>query len=288
MGNSRSSCPEGRFHSSTTANVSILAILFSVWARLPASLTVAKFIADGALIVAAGSHCFMWSDTKVGAPIGCAPALEAKVSLDPSTWRSGAPAHGCWVKRAPAVSILQSGTATEAFAGRLSERHARVFTVNFGGANATNGSTLDQPKAVQYASDFRSAVADTDVSLIEHGDGPCALAELIGVASRLGCELALKPAYHVVVLAGGRRTVKSMLMVAEAIENASGKHLGPDFGLCLVLGLAGQMPTCSPTFLAPTILATDRRAGETVRVLFDVLDADVTLKPLFLQQGEPC
>jgi hypothetical protein len=230
----------------------------------------------------------MWSDTKVCAPTGCAPSLDPKGSLDPSTWRVDAPSHGCWVKPAPAVSILQSGTATKAFAGRLSERRARVLTVIVGGSDTTNGTTLDQ-----NAADIQTAVLDTDVTLIEHGAASCNLAELLTAASALGYELESKPGYHVVVVLGKERTVgKTILKVAETLERTSGKHLGPDFGLCLVqdldLSSSRRVTLSDAPRHSHTLWATDRRAGETVRVLFDVVGESVTLKPLFLQPGEPC
>jgi hypothetical protein len=221
----------------------------------------------------------MWSDTKVSVPAGDAASLDAKLPLVRSTWRPVVPSQGCWVQRAPAVSILQLGPVAQAVADRLSARHARVQIIALADRGATHAATFDQ-----HASDIHAAVIDTDVTLIEEGTTRCALADLLTVAARLGCELQSKPAYHVVVVLGtdsGAR--ETMTMVAQALEDASGKHLGPDYGLCLVLGLAGQTPAH-----APTLWATDRRAGETVRALFDVVGEGVALKPLFLQPSPSC
>jgi hypothetical protein len=221
----------------------------------------------------------MRSDTKVPVPEVAATSLDAKLQLDASTWRPVMPSQGCWVKRAPAVSILQPGPVAQAFAERLSDRLARVHVIALADVDATNVCTVDR-----HAATIHAAIIDTDVTLIEQGNTPCALADLLGVAARFGCELHSKPAYHVIVVLGSDHSAgETMRMVAEALEDTSGKHLGPDYGLCLVLGLAGQTPDHTPT-----LWATDRRAGETARALFDVVGESVALKPLFLRPSAYC
>jgi hypothetical protein len=201
------------------------------------------------------------------------------------TVRQVAPEVSRWVKYSPAVSVFPLGQALQNVSSRLSQHGMRTVEIGVGTPSIPERLTDAAP-----ASHWLSALLDTTVTFIGAGSiqdpDPSSMdwSEQDTIQS-MGTALAKKDGYHVVIVAGQSTTITSMAKIAALLELWSGKTLGPDFGLC-----SDDMGWLSPAQLpaASRVLASDRRAAETVRALYERVGTAVDFRPLVFPRTVAC
>src|SRR5688572_13916449 len=85
--------------------------------------------------------------------------------------------------------------------------------------------------------DYEEAILSTDVTFIivptpSEVDGTFTLRYVLSVAEKIGAALRKKPAWHLIALSSTVMPGSTGGRVLQALEEASGKTCGPDFGLC--------------------------------------------------------
>jgi hypothetical protein len=209
------------------------------------------------------------------------------INSDPAEW---GPTAEPWVRRKPAVSFVFAGHCQNAAIelGALGFRTAsiepypspiRVTRNQFNGLSQRS----DGPQTLI------TAVIDTCVTIIEACsqtaaglDGPVATGHV--VARAIGQALALKDGYHVILHCGvpGKgepSTLTALSAVVAEIETASGKSLGPDFGLCR----DDHALDCGVSHCV--VFASDRRAAVSVRPIYEALGRSARFMPLDLDEA---
>ena len=198
--------------------------------------------------------------------------------------RNRAPRHGQspWVRIKPAVSFM--GTAPSlAVVASLAASGVRVVMIE--GASSPRSPCRD-------GSACRTALRSRHDGLMPRNDGDSLIAALLdtsvtviaapirAAARSLGLVLALKNGYHA-VLAIGASGIDPAGIAAE-IATASGKTLGPDFGLCC--DCEPQRFTSGKYWNAEIgLVSSDRRAYETVRATYGALEDAVCFKSFNLR-----
>ena len=127
-----------------------------------------------------------------------------------------------------------------------------------------------------------AAVLDTDVTFLSVGtptaaDGSCDLTYVRAASRGIGQAIAMKSSYHVVVLRCSVPPGTTMDVVAREIETASGKQLGPDFGICFNPEFLREGVAVADFFAPPKTVvgASDARAAATVTGIYSTIDKNV-------------
>ncbi|MBU1211435.1 MAG: nucleotide sugar dehydrogenase [Alphaproteobacteria bacterium] len=127
-----------------------------------------------------------------------------------------------------------------------------------------------------------AAVLQTDVTLISVGtptadDGSCDLTFVRKASRAIGQAIAMKSYYHVVVLRCSVPPGTTLGVVAHEIEKASGKKLGPDFGVCFNPEFLREGVAVADFFAPPKTVvgASDSRAASTVSAIYEAVDRNV-------------
>jgi GDP-mannose 6-dehydrogenase len=127
-----------------------------------------------------------------------------------------------------------------------------------------------------------AAVLDSDVTFLSVGtptaaDGSCDLTYVRAASRGMGQAIALKSSYHVVVLRCSVPPGTTLDVVAKEIETASGKKLGPDFGICFNPEFLREGVAVADFFAPPKTVvgASDARAARTVTAIYSAIDKNV-------------
>lgn len=127
-----------------------------------------------------------------------------------------------------------------------------------------------------------AAVRKTDVTFLSVGtptskDGGCDFTFVRAASRAIGQAIALKSAYHVVVLRCSVPPGTTLDVVAPEIEAASGKKLGRDFGVCFNPEFLREGVAVADFFAPPKTVvgASDKRAETTVTAIYEAVDKNV-------------
>ncbi len=127
-----------------------------------------------------------------------------------------------------------------------------------------------------------TAVLQTDVTMISVGtptanDGSCDLTFVRKASQEIGQAIAMKSSYHAVVLRCSVPPGTTLDVVAPEIEKASGKKLGPDFGVCFNPEFLREGVAVADFFAPPKTVvgASDDRAASTVSGIYEAVDKRV-------------
>ena len=127
-----------------------------------------------------------------------------------------------------------------------------------------------------------AAVLETDVTFLSVGtptseDGSCDLTYVRQASRAIGQAIAMKSAYHVVVLRCSVPPGTTLDVVAVEIEKASGKKLGRDFGMCFNPEFLREGVAVADFFAPPKTVvgASDPRAAATVTGIYATIDKNV-------------
>ena len=161
-----------------------------------------------------------------------------------------------WVRVRPAVSVFGASMDT---VSRLSRQGFRAINIEPAQSilSPIHGRRDGRLSQSPGESGLISAVLDTSVTVIETA-GLGAGFSIRALARAVGLALSFKTQYHAVLLAGCGFEIEELV---RELEMASGKTLGPDFGLCRDETAFGEPGLRS-------VWASDRRAAESVRTLF--------------------
>jgi GDP-mannose 6-dehydrogenase len=141
--------------------------------------------------------------------------------------------------------------------------------------------------AIRAVTDSRAAVHATGVSIISVGtpsnsNGSLDLRYVERVAFEIGEALADKNAYHIVVVRSTVLPGTTEEVVIPALEKASGKKCGVDFGVCFNPEFLREGSSIKDFYNPPftVIGAEDARVAETVQGLYSMLSAPVRVVPI--------
>lgn len=126
------------------------------------------------------------------------------------------------------------------------------------------------------------AVLTTDITFLSVGtptseDGSCDLGYVRQASRAMGQAIAMKDTYHVVVLRCSVPPGTTLDVVATEIAAASGKELGPDFGVCFNPEFLREGVAVADFFAPPKTVvgASDDRAARAVRDVYQTIDERV-------------
>ena len=126
------------------------------------------------------------------------------------------------------------------------------------------------------------AVLETDVTFMSVGtptspEGSCDLTYVRAASRAIGQALAMKDGYHVVVLRCSVPPGTTLDVVVPEVEAASGKRLGPDFGVCFNPEFLREGVAVADFFAPPKTVvgANDDRAAQTVTAIYGRIDEKV-------------
>jgi GDP-mannose 6-dehydrogenase len=127
-----------------------------------------------------------------------------------------------------------------------------------------------------------AAVLETDVTFLSVGtptakDGGCDFTYVRAASRAIGQALAMKSTYHVVVLRCSVPPGTTIDVVVPEIEQASGKKLGPDFGVCFNPEFLREGVAVADFFAPPKTVvgASDSHAERTVVDIYEAVDRNV-------------
>ena len=127
-----------------------------------------------------------------------------------------------------------------------------------------------------------AAVLDTDVTFLSVGtptsaDGSCDLTYVRQASRAIGQALAMKDSYHAVVLRCSVPPGTTLDVVAAEIEQASGKKMGADFGICFNPEFLREGVAVADFYAPPktVIGANDLRAEAVVSKIYSVIDENI-------------
>lgn len=127
-----------------------------------------------------------------------------------------------------------------------------------------------------------AAVIDTDVTFLSVGtptskDGGCDFTYVRQASRAIGQAIGMKSSYHVVVLRCSVPPGTTLDVVVPEIEQASGKKLGPDFGVCFNPEFLREGVAVADFFAPPKTVvgASDKRAEDTVVAIYEAVDKKV-------------
>ncbi len=127
-----------------------------------------------------------------------------------------------------------------------------------------------------------AAVLSTSVTFLSVGtptseDGGCDLTFVRHASRAMGQAIGMKDGYHVVVLRCSVPPGTTLDVVAREIETASGKRLGPDFGICFNPEFMREGVAVADFFAPPKTVvgASDARAEATVAAIYEAIDDKV-------------
>lgn len=127
-----------------------------------------------------------------------------------------------------------------------------------------------------------AAVLDTDVTFLSVGtptaqDGSCDLTYVRQASRAIGQALAMKDSYHVIVLRCSVPPGTTLDVVVPEVEEASGKKMGADFGVCFNPEFLREGVAVADFYAPPktVIGANDPRAEEVVSKIYSVIDEKI-------------
>ncbi|NOT71427.1 MAG: nucleotide sugar dehydrogenase [Hyphomicrobium sp.] len=127
-----------------------------------------------------------------------------------------------------------------------------------------------------------AAVFETDVTFLSVGtptskDGGCDFTFVRQASRAIGQAIGMKTGYHVVVLRCSVPPGTTLDVVVPEIEKASGKKLGPDFGVCFNPEFLREGVAVADFFAPPKTVvgASDARAESTVTAIYGAVDKNV-------------
>jgi GDP-mannose 6-dehydrogenase len=135
---------------------------------------------------------------------------------------------------------------------------------------------------VEATQNLIAAVLDTDVTFMSVGtptakDGGCDFTYVRQASRAIGQALAMKSGYHVVVLRCSVPPGTTLDVVKPEIEQASGKKLGVDFGLCFNPEFLREGVAVADFFAPPktVIGSSDVRSEQIVAKIYGAIDKNV-------------
>jgi GDP-mannose 6-dehydrogenase len=138
--------------------------------------------------------------------------------------------------------------------------------------------------SIQAIMDSREAVRTTDISFISvgtpsNGNGSLDLKYVEKVAREIGKALAVKNAYHVVVLRSTVLPGTTEELLIPILEQESGKKCGVDFGVCFNPEFLREGTAIKDFYDPPftVIGSNDEKAAEMVRELYSMLNAPLRM-----------
>jgi UDPglucose 6-dehydrogenase len=197
----------------------------------------------------------------------------------------GSPMVACFASKGFAVVGVD---VDEAKVAAIAERHAPVFETGL-------EELLQQaPGEISATTDVAAAVAETDVTMIivptpSDEDGTFSLRYALPACQAVGRALRERDGYHLVVITSTVMPGATGGPLREALEQASGKRAGVDFGLCyspefIALGSVIR------DFLNPDFLLvgeTDERAGDLLSEIYaEVCDRDAPVARMSFVSAE--
>ena len=127
-----------------------------------------------------------------------------------------------------------------------------------------------------------AGVLQSDVTFLSVGtptskDGGCDFTYVRQASRAIGQAIAMKDSYHVVVLRCSVPPGTTLDVVVPEIEQASGKKLGPDFGVCFNPEFLREGVAVADFFDPPKTVvgASDARAERTVTAIYGAVDKNV-------------
>jgi GDP-mannose 6-dehydrogenase len=127
-----------------------------------------------------------------------------------------------------------------------------------------------------------AGVMQSDVTFLSVGtptskDGGCDFTYVRQASRAIGQAIAMKDGYHVVVLRCSVPPGTTLDVVVPEIEQASGKKLGPDFGVCFNPEFLREGVAVADFFDPPKTVvgASDARAEKTVAAIYGAVDKNV-------------
>ncbi|MFQ5612900.1 MAG: nucleotide sugar dehydrogenase [Anaerolineae bacterium] len=139
---------------------------------------------------------------------------------------------------------------------------------------------------IQATTDANRAVKDSDVSFIcvgtpSNANGSLNLTYVRRVSEQIGAALAAKNGYHVVVARSTMLPGSTEDVVIPALEEASGKKAGRDFGVCFNPEFLREGSSIEDFYDPPfTVIGSDdERAAAAVAGLYSMLDAPLMVVP---------
>jgi GDP-mannose 6-dehydrogenase len=127
-----------------------------------------------------------------------------------------------------------------------------------------------------------AAVLETDVTFMSVGtptaqDGGCDFSYVRQASRAIGQALAMKQSYHVVVLRCSVPPGTTLGVVVPEIEQASGKRLGVDFGVCFNPEFLREGVAVADFYAPPKTVvgASDARAEAIVSRIYTAIDTNV-------------
>ena len=127
-----------------------------------------------------------------------------------------------------------------------------------------------------------AGVLQSDVTFLSVGtptskDGGCDFTYVRQASRAIGQAIAMKSDYHVVVLRCSVPPGTTLDVVVPEIEQASGKKLGPDFGVCFNPEFLREGVAVADFFDPPKTVvgASDARAQSTVTAIYGAVDKNV-------------
>ena len=137
---------------------------------------------------------------------------------------------------------------------------------------------------VSATTDAHAAVLATDISFVSVGtptaaDGGCDFRFVEAVSRAIGAALAEKDGYHLVVMRCSVPPGTTLDVMAPALEAASGKRLGVDFGLAFNPEFLREGTAVKDFFDPPktVIGATDERAAAMLEAVYAPIDDRILL-----------
>lgn len=176
----------------------------------------------------------------------------------------------------------------EAYVAALNAGHAPVQETNLESEISANAPRISATM------DTAAAVAETDLTFVvvptPSDDEGCFSAEYAKAAfEAIGRGIASKDSYHLVVLISTVLPGTMRYVLAPAIEEASGKTIGPDFGLCYspaFIALGSIIHNLlNPDFLL--VGQSDDRAGDTLQAVYcDLVANDAQVARMTWENAE--
>jgi GDP-mannose 6-dehydrogenase len=140
---------------------------------------------------------------------------------------------------------------------------------------------------ISATTDAQVAILGSDVSLIcvgtpSRSNGSLNLDYVIRVSQEIGSALAEKQAYHVVVVRSTMLPGSCEAIVIPALEAASGKRAGQDFGVCYNPEFLREGSSIRDFYDPPftVVGGDDERAIEVVAELYNMLEASFVVVPI--------
>lgn len=203
-----------------------------------------------------------------------------------------------WVADKPSISVVGLGYVGAVSMACLSHLGFRMVGVDVSGDKVQAiragrspiveerlGELLAEGVAdgrIDATQNLVAAVLDTDVTFLSVGtptseDGSCDLTYVRQASRAMGQAIAMKGTYHVVVLRCSVPPGTTLDVVATEIEQASGKRLGADFGVCFNPEFLREGVAVADFFAPPKTVvgASDNRAEQTVTGIYAAIDDNV-------------